>query len=146
MKKTEKEIKDYVIERLKGFNPEDYNRVLWDRRLVGSQGPWTLKHLVKLGRVTKEAAEYAEFHFENYDSDVDDQLRNGLYMEVLDMWTTESIKAAQEGDEDYAWMLEDANGSEDELYGIASEESANDFNYLGLKNFLAYIVDEKINE
>ena len=135
-----KEIEKKVIEKLENFKPEDYWSYLWDNRLVGSQGPWTLDYLRQNRSITAEAQKFAQDHFENDSSDVDDMLRHNFYIEVLHYWADEALKAAKEGNEDYDYLIEIED--EEERFDVAMATEAEDMNYHALCNLLAHLYDE----
>ena len=137
---SNKEIENKVIEKLQNFKPEDYWSYLWDNRLVGSQGPLTRDYLRSKSIITAKGQKFAESHFENEDSDVDDALRHNFYVEVLHYWAKEAIKAAKEGNEDYDYLMEIED--EEERFQEALSCEAEDMNYYALSSLLAHLYDD----
>lgn len=137
---SNKEIENKVIEKLQNFKPQDYWSYLWDNRLVGSQGPWTRDYLRSKSIITAKGQKFAESHFENEDSDVDDTLRHTFYLEVLHYWAEEAIKAAKEGDEHYDYLMEIED--EEERFQEALSSEAEDMNYYALSSLLAHLYDD----
>lgn len=137
---SNKEIENKVIEKLQNFKPEDYWSYLWDNKLICSQGPWTLDHLRQYGKITAKAQQFAETHFENDDSSVDDMLRHNFYIAVLHYWADEALKAAKEGNEDYDYLMEIED--EEERFEEAMAAESEDINYSALGSLLAYLYDD----
>ena len=131
-----KTINQDIIQSLNKFKPEDYFNTLWALKIIGPQGSYTLDYLVKNFTITEEAKQFANKHFEK-DSEVMEAFQD-FYYEVITLCAQSSIISANDGAEEYAWLLDI---EEEERFNAAFEDAAEDMNYPALGSFMAYMYD-----
>ena len=113
---TETQFNELLVEirtDLCSVSPSYYYKRLWDEKLICSQGPWTVDHLIESGYFTKEAKSFVD-HYELMEV-FEDYYHEYIEEVIADMLIDdEDIKAIED---------------EDERYQTAADEAADDFNY-----------------
>ena len=125
-------IEKRVIEKVKEIPVEKLYKTLWEKKVIGSQGPWGLDYLRNRGRISAKAQEFVNKHWEK-ETDVDDFLRQEFMIEV---WAyDQKVYAKQEFGKEIDELTE-------EELEEAFEYSSEDINYFGYAGLLGVLYDD----